>query len=120
VIACLSCPSERAPDTRTGLPDRTVILTMLLAGPHHSEVFALRTGSPETDDDRTCYRVRVKGSQECRRDLPRPVLNAIAALWAGEGMRLAALSLEMPLFPITPGGFYQNLRAYVRRAATRR
>ena len=110
------------PDTRVGLRDRAIILTLTLTGRRRSEVIDLRAGDLTSEGSTVFYAYRGKGGKQGRRELPRPAYDAITRWLASAGKNLAAMEAAESLWPgpngtgITGGTFYTNLRRYLKAA----
>lgn len=110
------------PDSRVGLRDRAIILTLTLSGRRRSEVMGLRVGDLSAEGSTVFYVYRGKGGKQGRRELPRPAFDAITTWLASNGEDPATMSPEESLWPgpggsgITSGTFYTNLRRYLRAA----
>jgi len=116
------------PETRSGLRDRALVLTLTLTGRRRTEVLELRSGDLSEEGGRVYYAYRGKGGKRAKRELPRPAYEAIQVALAAWGKDLAAVAPEESLWPtddakraaagqgITGGTFYGNLRRYMRAA----
>jgi len=107
---------DALPEGDRGRRDRAIIITAVLTGLRRTEVLSMTRGSLDLRGDVAFYRIRAKGGSERHRELPRPVLDAIRAYWAGRGVRLDTMDPEMRLFPITEPGFAAALKRYGARA----
>jgi len=67
------------PSTPQGLRDRAIILTLVLTGRRRAEVFRMTAGDLNFENDICFYSYRGKGGKTGRRELPRPVLDALRA-----------------------------------------
>jgi site-specific recombinase XerD len=110
------------PETPVGLRDRAIVLTFVLTGRRREEVLRLKA-SDIIQEDSTFYSYRGKGGKTGKRELPRPVLEAIEAWLASAGKDLATMDAAESLWPdtrtgrgITSGTFYTNLRRYLKKA----
>ncbi len=110
------------PDSRVGLRDRAIILTLTLTGRRRSEVIALRVGDLSFEGSTVFYAYRGKGGKQGRRELPRPAYEAIGAWLATVGRDPATMAADESLWPgpsgagITSGTFYTNLRRHLKAA----
>jgi integrase/recombinase XerD len=110
------------PDTRVGLRDRAIVLTLTLTGRRRSEVMNLRAGDLSFEGSTVFYAYRGKGGKQGRRELPQPAYEAIVAWLASVGRELVMMAPDESLWPgpngagITSGTFYTNLRRYLRLA----
>ncbi len=116
------------PETRSGLRDRAIVLTLTLTGRRRTEVLEMKRGDLLNDSDRVYYSYRGKGGKTAKRELPRPSYDAIVAELAVWGKDLGAMDKTESLWPtdaaersgrglgMTSGTFYGNLRRYQRAA----
>jgi site-specific recombinase XerD len=111
------------PDTRTGLRDRAIILTLTFTGRRRAEVMGLRAGNISSQGEIVYYNYRGKGGKTGRRELPRPAYDAIVTALAAWGKDLATMRPDESLWPsasnprgLTSWSFYGNLRRYLRKA----
>jgi site-specific recombinase XerD len=112
------------PNTRVGLRDRAIILTLVLTGHRRAEVLGMKAVDITLEGNRTYYTYRGKGGKRGRRELPQPALDAIKAALAAFGRDMTTMSPEEPLWPsssqnpkgLTSGTFYGNLQRYFRLA----
>jgi site-specific recombinase XerD len=110
------------PDTRVGLRDRAIVLTLTLTGRRRAEVMNLRAGDLSFEGATVFYTYRGKGGKQGRRELPRPAYEAIVGWLGTVGKDLATMEASESLWPgpngagITSGTFYTNLRRYLRAA----
>jgi integrase/recombinase XerC len=116
------------PETRSGLRDRAVVLTLTLTGRRRTEVLEMKRDNLSNDSDRIFYRYQGRGGKKAKRELPRPAYDAIGAALAAWGKTLDALDANESLWPtddsarsarglgVTSGTFYGNLRRYLRAA----
>jgi integrase/recombinase XerC len=111
------------PDTKVGLRDRAIILTLVFTGRRRAEVFGLTRGHLAEEDGKVFYRYRGKGGKTGRRELPRPAYDAIMAALVAWGKDLATMTENESLWPsacnpngLTSGTFYGNLRRYLKSA----
>src|SRR5581483_8564293 len=105
------------PDTKTGLRDRAIILTLTFTGRRRAEVMGLKAGNLILDGDSVQYTYRGKGGKTGKRELPQPAYDAVVAALAAWGKDLATLAPDESLWPsasnargLTSGTFYGNLR----------
>lgn len=97
--------------------DRALALAFYLTGLRRTELLGLRAQDLERDGDAVVYRVRVKGGETRRRELPAPVLEALARMLREERRPvLEALQPGEHIFAVTAGGFAVNLRRAAVRA----
>ena len=106
----------QTPATPAGARDRALIVTAVLTGLRRSEVLGLHAGDLEHRGGAVYYRVRTKGGALRHRELPAPAVAAIRAALDAQGMPLATLPADAPLFAISSHGFYKNLKTYAERA----
>jgi len=114
------------PDTPVGLRDRAIVLILLLTGRRRSEVMNLKVRDLTIGDDVVLYTYRGKGGKRGRRELPRPVFEAIVRALAAFGLELGTMNPGMSLWPgrgehadgrgITSGTFYTNFRRHLATA----
>jgi integrase/recombinase XerC len=109
------------PDTRSGLRDRAIVITLTLTGRRRSEVLNLKV-SDVIQTDRVFYQYRGKGNKPGKRELPQPAFEAIKTALTAWGKSLEAMSQDESLWP-SPSGkglldstLYMNLRRYLKRA----
>jgi integrase len=117
------------PETRSGLRDRAIVLTLTLTGRRRTEVLEMRRGDLTNDSGRIFYSYQGKGGKKAKRELPRPAYEAIEAELSAWGRSLEAMDAKESLWPtddavrsahglgVTSGTFYGNLRRYLRAAA---
>ncbi|MBI4497402.1 MAG: tyrosine-type recombinase/integrase [Chloroflexi bacterium] len=111
------------PETKAGLRDRAIILTLVFTGRRRTEVLSLKAGDLDREGGTVFYRYCGKGGKTGRRELPRPAVEAIERMLGAWGRRFEDLTPEAPLWPshsgtkgLTSGTFYGNLRKYLRAA----
>ena len=116
------------PETKSGLRDRAIVLTLTLTGRRRTEVLEMVRGDLFNDSDRVYYSYRGKGGKQGKRELPRPAYDAITQQLAAWGKDIGAMSKNESLWPtddverstagqgITSGTFYGNLQRYQRAA----
>jgi integrase/recombinase XerC len=111
------------PDTKTGLRDRAIILTLTFTGRRRAEVMGLRAGNLLLDSDAVQYTYRGKGGKTGKRELPGPAYEAIVTALAAWGKTLETMAPDESLWPsasnpkgLTSGTFYGNLRRNLRKA----
>lgn len=107
---------DALPDKDNGRRDRAVVITALLTGLRRHEVLSLTRGQLDMRGDVAFYTVRVKGGAERHREMPRPALDAIRALWAARGVELATMAADAQLFDVTEHGFAMSLKRAAARA----
>src|SRR5680860_1495801 len=73
------------PDTRVGLRNRALLLTLLLTGRRRAEVFRLTRGDLSFAGDVCFYSYRGKGGKTGRRELPQPAVEALRAALRARG-----------------------------------
>jgi site-specific recombinase XerD len=111
------------PDTKVGLRDRAIILTLVFTGRRRAEVMGLRVSNLSNEDGRTYYAYRGKGGKTGRRELPRPAYDAIAEALSAWDKDLATMAPADSLWPsggstggVTSGTVYGSLRRYLAEA----
>jgi integrase len=113
------------PDTPTGLRDRAIILTLVLTGRRRAEVFRLTAGDLSFENDVCFYIYAGKGGKKGRRELPRPVLDALQAALAAYGKDLGTMVPSESLWPspaatngqgLRSATFYGRFRRYLEKA----
>lgn len=111
------------PDTVRGRRDRAILLTLILTGRRRAEVLGLRAGDLSIEGETAFYSYRGKGGKRGRRELPRPVYEAIKRSLADAGKDPATMALEESLWQagVRPAGissstFYGRFRRYLRAA----
>jgi integrase len=111
------------PDTVRGRRDRAILLTLILTGRRRTEVISLKAGDISIEDETAFYSYRGKGGKTGRRELPRPVYEALRATLADCGMDLATMAPGESLWRacagpsgITSGTVYGRFRRYLRQA----
>jgi integrase len=107
------------------LRDRAIVLTLVLTGRRRAEVFRLRAGDLSFENEVCFYAYAGKGGKTGRRELPRPVLEAIQAALAAYGCELEHMSPHESLWPspaarngegLRSATFYGRFRRYLARA----
>ena len=108
------------PDTDPGRRDRAILLVFVLTGRRRSEVMDLKAGDITIEDDTVYYSYRGKGGKRGRRELPRPVWEAIRRTLADCGKELAAMDPEESLWQAGAGAkglsgstLYARFRKYL-------
>jgi integrase len=98
-------------------------LTFILTGRRRAEVIGLRAGDLSLEGETCFYSYRGKGGKRGRRELPRPVYEAIVTTLADVGKEPAAMAPEESLWQagarpdgVTGGTFYARLRRYLKLA----
>ncbi len=116
------------PETRSGLRDRAIVLTLALTGRRRTEVIDMKRGDLSEENGTVYYRYRGKGGKKAKRELPRPAYEAIQTALSAWGKSLATLDGKESLWPtddaeraakgldMTSGTFYGNLQRYLRAA----
>lgn len=114
------------PDTVAGRRDRAILLTLILTGRRRAEVIGLRAGDITVEGDTAYYAYRGKGGKRGRRELARPVLEAITTTLADAGKELATMDPGESLWQagsrpsgITSATLYSRFRRYQREAGLR-
>src|SRR6266567_9167041 len=79
------------PDTVAGRRDRALLLTFILTGRRRSEVIGLTAGDISLEGETAFYSYKCKGGKRGRRELPRPVVEALRATLADIGADLASM-----------------------------
>jgi integrase len=115
------------PDTRVGLRDRAIVLTLTLTGRRRAEVMGLRVSNLIREGSTVHYTYRGKGGKTGKRELPRPAYDAIVTALAAWGETLATMKADKSLWPsagsargLTSGTFYGNLQRYLGAAGLSR
>lgn len=111
------------PESVRGRRDRAILLTLLLTGRRRAEVLGLRAGDLSIEGEMSSYAYRGKGGKRGRRELPRPVYEAICATLRDCGKTLAMMDPDESLWQagagphgITSGTSYSRFRKYLREA----
>lgn len=110
------------PDTRAGLRDRAIILTLVLTGRRRAEVLGMKAGDLSREGNAAFYTYRGKGGKTGRRELPRPAYDATQRALTAFGKNLATMAPTESLWPgqgsdgITSETFYLRLRRYLQAA----
>ena len=116
------------PETKAGLRDRAIILTLTLSGRRRTEVLSLKREDISEDGDTVYYSYRGKGGKNAKRELPRPAFDAIVASLNAWSKSLETIEPSESLWPtdhtgraeqglgVTSGTFYANLRRYLKAA----
>lgn len=110
------------PNSRVGLRDRAIILTLVLTGRRRAEVLAMKAGDISEESGRVFYTYRGKGGKTGRRELPLPAYEAIKAWLSRLDQELESMASDASIWPgkgasgITTGLFYGNLRRYLKTA----
>ena len=111
------------PDTVAGRRDRALMLTFILTGRRRSEVIGLTAGDISVDGEAAFYLYRGKGGKRGRRELPRPVLDALTATLADLRADLASMEPTASLWQaaagprgVTGATFYSRFKRYLRAA----
>ncbi len=115
------------PDTRVGLRDRAIVLTLTLTGRRRAEVMSLTAGSLFREGNTAFYEYRGKGNKRGKRELPPPAFDAIITALAAWGKNLASMQPDESLWPsagstkgLTSGTFYGHLQRYLQQAGLAR
>jgi integrase/recombinase XerC len=111
------------PDTVAGRRDRALLLFFVLTGRRRSEVIGLTGGDISVEADTVYYSYRCKGGKRGRRELPKPVYEALRVTLADAGLSLAEMERDASLWQagagargITGATFYHRFRRYLRAA----
>lgn len=111
------------PDTVRGRRDRPILLTLILTGRRRTEVLGLRAGDLSFEGETAYYAYRGKGGKRGRRELPRPVYEAICATLADCGKELVTMDPAESLWQagagpqgLSSGTFYGRFRRYLAAA----
>ena len=113
------------PDTRLGLRDRAIILTLVLTGRRRAEVFAMTAGDLSFENDVWFYQYRGKAGKTGRRELPRPAVDTLRAALAAFERDLEHMSPSDSLWPspcatngegLRSATFYGRFRRYLLKA----
>ena len=111
------------PDTIAGRRDRALLLAFVLTGRRRSEVISLAAGDISVEGETVFYSYRGKGGKRGRRELPRPVCEALWASLADVGLDLASMDPTASLWQaaagrrgVTGATFYARFRRYLRAA----
>src|SRR5680860_582778 len=87
------------PDTRVGLRNRAIILTLVLTGRRRAEVFRMTRKDLAFENERWYYAYRGKGGKNGRRELPQPAVDALRAALRTFGRELGDMSPDESLWP---------------------
>ena len=116
------------PDTKSGLRDRAIVLTLALTGRRRTEVISMTRGDLSDENGAVYYRYRGKGGKKAKRELPRPAYDTIEQTLAAWGRSLGELGAKESLWltddaqraaagqGITRGTCYGNLQRYLKAA----
>lgn len=111
------------PDTVAGRRDRALLLTFVLTGRRRAEVIGLTAGDISIEGETAFYSYRGKGGKRGRRELPRPVYEALYATLGDAGLSVAEMEPSASLWQagagvrgITGATFYNRFRRYLRAA----
>ena len=113
------------PDTRQGLRDRAIILTLVLTGRRRAEVFRMTAGDLSFENDTWFYCYKGKSGKTGRRELPRPAVDALQAALSAFGKDLGAMSPSESLWPspcatngegLRSATFYGRFRRHLQKA----
>jgi site-specific recombinase XerD len=114
-------------NSRVGLRDRAIILTLTLTGRRRAEVMGLKAGNLIREGSTVQYTYRGKGGKTGKRELPRPAYDAIVTALAVWGKDLATMTSDESLWTsassakgLTSGTFYGHLQRYLRDAGLSR
>jgi integrase/recombinase XerC len=110
-------------DTIAGRRDRAILLALVLTGRRRAEVIGLKAGDLSLEGETCLYSYRGKGGKRGRRELPRPVFEAIVRTLADVGKELAAMASDESLWQaaarpegLSSGTLYARFRRYLRAA----
>ncbi len=110
------------PDTRAGVRDRAIIITLALTGRRRAEVLNLKARDIIQTSGVVLYTYRGKGGKQGKRELPMPAFEAIRAELAAWGKDLGTMEADESIWPSPSGGgitsatFYGRLQRYLRLA----
>jgi len=113
------------PDTRVGLRNRAIILTLVLTGRRRAELFRMTRKDLAFENERWYYTYRGKGGKNGRRELPQPAVDALRAALRAFGRELKVMSLDDSLWPsgahptgegLRSATFYGQLQRYFKNA----
>ncbi|MBU2602571.1 MAG: tyrosine-type recombinase/integrase [Actinobacteria bacterium] len=113
------------PDTRVGLRNRALILTLVLTGRRRAEVFRMTRKDLAFENGRWYYTYRGKGGKNGRRELPQPAVDALRAALRAFGRELGDMSPDDSLWPsgahtegegLRSATFYGQLQRYFKNA----
>jgi site-specific recombinase XerD len=111
------------PETRAGLRDRAIFLTLVLTGRRRSEVLNLHVSDLGIEGETVYYIYRGKGGKHGRRELPRPAYVAIVRALSAFGKDLATMAPDDSIWRavgtdagITDGTAYLRFRRYLKDA----
>src|ERR1700674_2263654 len=79
------------PETKTGLRDRAIVLTLTLTGRRRTEVLEMVRDDLTNDGGRVFYTYRGKGGKQGKRELPRPAFDAIVEQLQAWGKDIRAM-----------------------------
>ena len=117
------------PDTRVGVRNRAIILTLVLTGRRRAEVFRMTRKDLAFENERWYYSYRGKGGKNGRRELPQPAVDALRAALRAFGRDLGDMSPSDSLWPsgahmtgegLRSATFYGQLQRYLRWPGSRR
>ena len=111
------------PDTVAGRRDRALLVFFILTGRRRSEVIRLTAGDISVEGDTAFYSYVGKGHKIGRRELPRPVYEALCLTLADAGLSLSDMESDASLWQsgaagrsVTSATFYNRFRRYLRAA----
>jgi integrase len=104
------------PDSRAGIRDRAIILTLALTARRRSEVLQLKAGDISFDEGTPFYTYRGKGGKRGRRELPQPAFDAMQKMLVDRETTLDRLPPDEGLWQITDSAFYGRFRRYLSEA----
>lgn len=114
------------PDSVAGRRDRAILLTLVLTGRRRAEVLGLCAGDVALEGDTAFYSYRGKGGKRGRRELPTPVLEAIAMSLVDAGKELSSMNPDESLWlagtrptGLSSATFYSRFRRYQAAAGLR-
>src|SRR5665213_4283479 len=85
------------PDAVAGRRDRAIVLTLVMTGRRRSEVINLKAKDISVEGERSFYSYRGKGGKLGRRELPRPVFDALLVTLGDAGKNLGTISPQESL-----------------------
>ncbi len=112
------------PDTKVGLRDTAIILTLVFTGRRRAEVLGLTAGNITREGNIVYYNYRGKGGKTGRRELPLPAFQAIQESLTAWAKSLETMTPDESLWPsgakggqgLSSGTFYGHLQRYLEKA----
>ena len=113
------------PETKVGVRDRAIILTLALTGRRRTEVIDLKREDISQDGEKVYYTYRGKGGRQGKRELPYPAFEAITKALTAWTLSFETMEPQQSLWPtddrgrsakglgVTSGTFYANLQRYL-------